>query len=144
MCFNLCRNQDGYEFNAFSDEEVEEENDYYGGVKAVEERIHGGGGVFVGNPYEPFDEQAFDIDDSNTNSEESSYTTPAAETSSDDEKEVIDAAAAADDDDDAEEILARDTDSSYDSETNETDPTSRFVSNVRQTSFRPNNDTHQG
>lgn len=138
--FNLCRNQDGYEFNAFSDEEVEEENDYYGGgVKAAEERIHGGG-VFVGNPYEPFDEQAnFDVDD-NTNSEESSYTTPFAETSSDDEKEVVDAAAA-DGDDDAEEILARDTDSSYDSETNETDPTSRFVSNVPQTNH---NDSRQG
>lgn len=133
------RNHDGYEFNAFSDEEVEEENDYYG-VKAAEINDDHGA-AFVGSPCEPLDEDqehALDGD-----SEESSYITPATETSSDEEEanhyHVVD-------DEDDDQILVRDTDSdsSYDSETNHTGPTNpRFVSNVRDTSFRPpNNDVN--
>ncbi|KAH6807705.1 DNA ligase [Perilla frutescens var. frutescens] len=113
------RNQDGYEFNAFSDEEeVEEENNEYYRVKAVEINDDDRGIVFVENPYEPLDINVLDDDE---DSEESSYTTPAAtETcSDDDDDEVVD---------DGQEInVASDTDSSsYDSQTNiQTGPTSR-------------------
>lgn len=136
MCIFLvfsCRNQDGYEFNAFSDEEMEEENEYYG-AKSMEERhhlventIHRGDNhdtVLIRNSYETFNGQS--TEESLDNSEATSYTTPAVESSGE------------------EEILARDTDSSCDSEANETDPTPRFATNLRKTSLGANNDTHEG
>ncbi|XP_047968356.1 uncharacterized protein LOC125212253 [Salvia hispanica] len=117
------RNQDGYEFAAFSDEEVEgeeEENDYYA-VKPV---------AFV-NQHATFDEEVLVGDG---DSEESGYATAASEASTYEDDD--------DDDDDEEEeeeeeeIIARDTDSSsYDSETNEIGSTSGF----RDTSFMPSN-----
>ncbi|KAI3454867.1 hypothetical protein Pfo_011536 [Paulownia fortunei] len=131
------RNQDGYEFNAFSDEEMEEENDEYYGPKPMEEKnhlvdntIHGGDhDTLIRNSHEPLNEES--SEESLDNSEATSYSTPAIESSTD-EEEVVE-----------EEILARDTDSSYDSETNENDPTSRFGTNPRETSLGANNDTRE-
>lgn len=102
-----CRNQDGYEYNAFSDEEMEEENDVYADntAKAVEKKRVGR--TLIRDSYERSNEES--SQESVETSEATSYSTPAVESGVDEE-----------------EILARDSDSSYDSEPNEVDPTSRY------------------
>lgn len=83
---------------------MEEENDVYAdnNAKAVEEKT-----TRIRDSYERSNEES--SQESVETSEATSYSTPAVESSGDEE-----------------EILARDSDSSYDSEPDEVDPTSRY------------------
>ncbi|PIN06960.1 hypothetical protein CDL12_20484 [Handroanthus impetiginosus] len=130
------RTQDGYEFNAFSDEEMEEEEEEQKenyDPESMEERrhlvddiVHGGDHDTIRrNSYEPLDEESL-RENLHNSDQSSSYSTPAIES-----------------DDEEEEILARDTYSSYDSEPNEKDPTSRFSSNLKKTSLEPSNNIQE-
>ncbi|KAK6148645.1 hypothetical protein DH2020_019557 [Rehmannia glutinosa] len=117
------RNQDGYEFIEFSDEEIEDENDYYGpDNKSLEEENHNNSMANIIHEDDDIVRNSFE----ESSEETMYYSTPAIESSCGDE----------------EEILARDTDSSYnDSEENtENDPTSRFGT---KTTLGTNNDIHQ-
>ncbi|XP_011072950.1 uncharacterized protein LOC105158039 [Sesamum indicum] len=129
------RSEDGYEYDAFSDEE----NNVYGDrAKAVEEE--GRASVVCGwddraavrDAYECSNEEA--ADESLETSEATSYSTPGVESSGDDEEEGVG----------EEEILARDTDSLYGSEANEVEPTSRFGTSMRRNILESNNETHEG
>lgn len=123
---NPFRNQDAYEFNAFSDEETDEENVYYGPKSMEELSIDGGRyDTLVTTPYdEP-------VDGESSEEATSSCSTPVIKSSDDDDEE----------EEEEDEILARDTDSSfYESEANEDDPTSRFVAD----NLEPKSKTHEG
>ncbi|KAK6148656.1 hypothetical protein DH2020_019568 [Rehmannia glutinosa] len=117
------RNQDGYEFIEFSDEEIEDENDYYGpNNKSLEEENHNNSMANIIDQDDDIVRNSFE----ESSEETMYYSTPAIESSCGDE----------------EEILARDTDSSYDDseENTENDPTSRFGT---KTTLGTNNDIHQ-
>ncbi|KAK4395739.1 hypothetical protein Sango_1728200 [Sesamum angolense] len=134
------RSEDGYEYNAFSDEEMEEENDVYvDHAKAVEEEGRASHVVrgwedraAVRDTYECSNGES--VDESLETSEATSYSTPGVESSGDDEEEGVG----------EEEIVARDTDSSYGSEPNEVEPTSRFGTSMRRNILESNNEGHQG
>ncbi|KAL3824788.1 hypothetical protein ACJIZ3_020817 [Penstemon smallii] len=109
------RHEDGYEFDAFSDEEVEEENEYYQAKSNdfLDNIIHEVDQTQIENEEICSEDQSLD----NNNSElevTSNYSTPAIGSSE-------------------EEILARDTDTDSDSddfEVIDNDPTSKFGSNL--------------
>ncbi|KAL0318828.1 UNVERIFIED_CONTAM: hypothetical protein Sangu_2039000 [Sesamum angustifolium] len=133
------RSEDGYEYNAFSDEEMEEENDVYvDHAKAVEEEGRASHVVrgwedraAMRDTYECSNEES--VNESLETSEATSYSTPGVESSGDDEEEGVG----------EEEIVARDTDSSYGSEPNEVEPTSRFGTSMRRNILESNNEGHQ-
>ncbi|KAK4436947.1 hypothetical protein Salat_0028600 [Sesamum alatum] len=126
------RSEDGYEYNAFSDEEMEEENDVYGdNAKAVEEEEGCGWDEDCGVVRDTYGCSSSNEESAEESLEATSYSTPGVESSGDD---------------DEEEILARDhTDSTYASdEPNEVEPTSRFEASIRKNILESNNETHQG
>lgn len=132
------RNQDGYEFAAFSDDEVEDEAGYFAvkPVPAASFVIPDEAAAASDVEEASYDDEEEDDDDEDDDDdeeeEESSYATPASESSG---------GGGGGGSSDEEEIIAVDTEtSSYDSETDEAGPTS----GIRETSaLAPNIDNHR-
>ncbi|EYU45437.1 hypothetical protein ABFS82_09G050900 [Erythranthe guttata] len=140
------RNQDGYEFGAFSDEEnMEDENiEYYGGMEAnngmeekisfVENAVYREREVVMSESNDDEDdreslEEESSIGDVSSEEITSSYTTPASIESTDN------------DDDDDEQEIPRTKDSFYDSEPNQNDPTSTTTTSFHHQDFSESNTT---
>lgn len=158
--FCFCRNQDGYEeFDVFSDEEIEHENKYYH-VPTMEERTDLLAGLIPGDHETELGDNSDEIgEDSDEIRDDSDEIGDDSDEIGDDSDELLDEEELTEDDESGgtcystpatessyeevveEEIQPQDSDSYYDSDENQNDPTSSF--GTTQDSG-PDLDTHEG